>query len=75
MRAAATEVPGGEEVEVGEDLLQDGDLHLVVDLHQEEAHLHAGMDLPVMMVSQYSNLITSSNPHSLPLCRPFRLEA
>jgi len=52
MRAAATEVPGGEEVEVGEDLLQDGDLHLVVDLHQEEAHLHAGMDLPVMMALQ-----------------------
>merc|ERR1719266_2317497 len=50
MRAAATEVPGGEEVEV--DLLQDGDLHLVVDLHQEEAHLHAGMDLPVMMALQ-----------------------
>merc|ERR1719266_833013 len=52
MRAAATEEPGGEEVEVGEDLLQDGDLHLVVDLHQEEAHLHAGMDLPVMMALQ-----------------------
>merc|ERR1719285_812521 len=52
MRAAATEVPGGEEVEVGEDLLQDGDLHLVVDLHQEEVPLHAGMDLPAMMALQ-----------------------
>merc|ERR1719189_1641029 len=52
MRAAATEEPGGEEVEVGEVLLQDVDLHLVVDLHQEEAHLPAAMDLPGMTAPQ-----------------------
>ena len=50
MRAAATEVPGGEEVEAVEDLHQDVDLHLDVGLHQEEAHLPAATDLPVMTV-------------------------
>merc|ERR1719239_2110081 len=49
MRAAATEVPGGEEVEEVEEV---EDLHQDVDLHQEEAPLPAATDLPGMMAPQ-----------------------